>query len=43
MELWQPHSDYEGTSLRAKANSLRMEEQKDGNNWNPEDATELLT
>lgn len=42
MELWQPLYDHKGTGLRTKANK-RMEEQKDGNNWNPKDATEFLT
>lgn len=42
VELWQPR-DHEGTGLKAKANGLRMEGQKDGNSLNPEDATELPT
>ena len=42
MELWKPLCDHKGTGLRAKANK-RMEGQKDGNNWNPKDATEFLT
>lgn len=42
MELWRTPCDRVGTDLRAKANR-KLEERKDENNWNPEDATELLT